>query len=92
MYHWRHSKPKKNGIEANNIARVSIVGDQIRVLRSGPDEKTVLVDVNQPAPPLQDSVHAANMFNQQQTQTMVQQDQLTQNRSTPDRGPKGPKL
>ncbi len=78
---------KENGIDANNIARVSMVGDQIRVLRSGPDEKTVLVDVNQPAPPLQASVNAVNTHNQQQAQTLAQQqDQPTQD--GPGRGPK----
>ena len=87
---------KEDGIDANNIARVSMVGDQIRMVRSGPDEKNVLVDVSKPAPPLQDSVNAVNTLNQQQAQTLAQQqDQLTQNRPTqddPDRGPKGPKL
>ena len=87
---------KEDGMDANNIARVSMVGDQIRMVRSGPDEKTVLVDVSKPAPPLQDSVNAVNTLNQQQAQTLAQQqDQLTQNRPTqddPDRGPKGPKL
>ncbi len=78
---------KENGIDANNIARISMVGDQIRMLRSGPDEKTVLVDVNQPAPPLQASVNAANTLNQQQAQTLAQQqDQPAQD--GPGRGPK----
>ena len=78
---------KKNGIDANNIAHVSMVGDQIRLLRSGPDEKTVLVDVSKPAPPLQDSVNAVNTLNQQQAQTLTQQqDQPTQD--GPGRGPK----
>ena len=82
---------KENGINADNIARVSMVGDQIRLVRSGPDEKTVLVDVSKPAPPLQDSVNAVNTLNQQQVQVLAQQqDQPTQN--DPDRGPKGPKL
>ena len=82
---------KEEGINANNIAHASMVGDQIRLLRSGPDEKTVLVDVSKPAPPLQDSVNAVNTLNQQQALTLAQQqDQPTQN--DPDRGPKGPKL
>ncbi len=78
---------KENGIDANKIARVSMVGDQIRVLRSGPDEKTVLVDVNTPAPPLQASVAAVNTINQQQAQTLAQQqDPPTQD--GPGRGPR----
>ena len=82
---------KENGINADNIARVSMVGDQIRLVRSGPDEKTVLVDVSKPAPALQDSVNAVNTFNQQQAQTLAQQqNQPTQD--DPERGPKGPKL
>ena len=82
---------KENSIDANNIARVSMVGDQIRTVRSGPDEKTVLVDVSKPAPPLQDSVSAVNTLNQQQAHVLAQQqDQPTQD--GPDRGPKGPKL
>ena len=64
---------KENGIDANKIARVSMVGDQIRMVRSGPDDKTVLVDVNQPAPPLQASVNAVNTLNQQQAQVLMQQ-------------------
>ncbi len=64
---------KENGIDANKIARVSMVGDQIRMVRSGPDDKTVLVDVNQPAPPLQASVDAVNTLNQQQAQVLMQQ-------------------
>ena len=81
----------ENGINADNIGRVSMVGDQIRLVKSGPDEKTVLVDVSKPAPPLQDSVNAVNTLNQQQVQVLAQQqDQPTQN--DPDRGPKGPKL
>jgi hypothetical protein len=56
---------------ANTIARVSMVGDQIRVVRSGPDDKTVLIDVNQPAPPLQTSVNAVNTLNQQQAHVLM---------------------
>ncbi len=82
---------KENGIDANTIARVSMVGDQIRMVRSGPDEKTVLVDVSKPAPPLQDSVSAVNTLNQQQAQAQAQtlaqqQDQPTQD--GPGRSPK----
>ena len=78
---------KENGINANNIARVSMVDDQIRMVKSGPDEKSVLVDVSKPAAPLQDSVNAVNTLNQQQAQVLAQQqDQPTQD--GPGRGPK----
>ncbi len=83
---------KEAGFDANNIARVSMVGDQIRLVKSGPDDNTVLVDVSKPAPPLQDSVNAVNTFNQQQAQVLAQQqDSLMQNPPTqggPGRGPK----
>ncbi len=79
---------KENGIDANNIARVSMVGDQIRILRSGPDEKTVLVDVSKPTPPLQASVDAANTLNQQQAQVLSQQ----QNQPTQDGPSRGPRM
>ena len=78
---------KEAGIDANNIARVSMVSEQIRLVKSGPDDKTVLVDVSKPAPPLQDSVNAVNTLNQQQAQVLAQQqDQPTQD--SPGRGPK----
>lgn len=83
---------KKAGMDANTIEHVSMVRDQIRVVRSGPDEKTVLVDVNSPAPPLQASVQEANTINQQQVP--AQQQALSQQQSQnpqPD-GPSGPTI
>ncbi len=80
---------KENGISANTIAHLSMVGDQIRMVRSGPDDKTVLVDVSQPAPSLRASVDAVNTLNQQQAQALAQaQNNPTQH----DPGPKGPRL
>jgi predicted ABC-type ATPase len=83
---------KKAGMDANMIEHVSMVRDQIRVVRSGPDEKTVLVDVNSPAPPLQNSVKEANEVNQQQVLAKQQalSQQQTQN-PQPD-GPSGPTI
>ena len=83
---------KKVGMDANTIEHVSMVRDQIRVARSGPDEKTVLVDVNTPAPPLQESVKEANEINQQQV--LAKQQALSQQQSQnpqPD-GPSGPTI
>ena len=79
---------KKNGINANNIAQVSMVGDLIQIVKSGPDEKTVRIDVNTPAPPLQASIEATNTFNQQQTQALTQQ----QDNPTQDGQGRGPKM
>jgi hypothetical protein len=80
---------KENGINANTIAQISMVGDQIRMVRSGPDDKTVLVDVSQPAPSLRASVDAVNTLNQHQVQALAQ----AQNNPTQyDPGLKGPRL
>lgn len=81
---------KKNGIDANNISQVSMVGDNIRIARSGPDGKAVLVDLNSPAPPLQASIEATNTLNQEQA--LAKQQALSQQQSQnqqPD-GPDGP--
>jgi hypothetical protein len=80
---------KQHKMDANNIAQVSMVGDQIRLLKSGPDGTAVLVDTNAPVPPLQASVEATNTFNQQQAQVLAQQQN---NPTQDDPGPKGPKL
>jgi predicted ABC-type ATPase len=83
---------KKHGIDANNIAQVSMVGEHIRMARSGPDEKTVLVDVNAPAPSLQASIAAANTFNQEQA-LAKQQALLQQQTQNPQfDGPSGPTI
>jgi hypothetical protein len=76
-------------MDANNIAQVSMVGDQIRLAKSGPDSTAVLVDTNASVPPLQASVEATNTFNQQQAQVLAQQQN---NPTQDDPGPKGPKL
>jgi len=65
------------------------VGDQIRLLKSGPDGTAVVVDTNAPASPLQASVEATNTFNQQQAQVLAQQQN---NPTQDDPGPKGPRL
>jgi hypothetical protein len=88
---WMVLEAKKQGIDASNLAQVSMVGDQIRLQRSGPDEKTVLVDVNAPAPSLQASIEATNTFNRQQA--LVQQHALALQQDAPTQdGPalKGP--
>ncbi len=81
---------KQHKMDANNIAQVSMVGDQIRLLKSGPDGTAVLVDTNAPVPPLQRAVEATSTFNQQQTLTPPPnnptQDDPNQNGPTP----KGP--
>ena len=78
---------KKAGMDANTIEHVSMVRDQIRVVKSGPDEKTVLVDVSAPAPPVQTSVKEANEVNQQQV--LAQQHALSQ-QQTQNPQPDGP--
>jgi hypothetical protein len=80
---------KQHKMDANNIAQVSMVGDQIRLLKSGPDGTAVVVDTNAPASPLQASVEATNTFNQQQAQVLAQQQN---NPTQDDPGPKGPRL
>ena len=78
---------KKIGMDAASISQVSMLGDNLRVAGAGEWDKTVMMDVSKPAPPLQDSVNAVNTLNQQQAQTLAQQqDQPTQD--GPGRGPK----
>ena len=79
---------KKNGIDANNISQVSMIGDQIRIARSGPDDKAVLVDVNAPAPSLQASIEATNTVNQEQA--LAKQLALSQQQNPQPDGPGGP--
>jgi predicted ABC-type ATPase len=83
---------KKAGMDANTIEHVSMVRDQIRVARSGPDEKAVLVDVNAPAPPLQTSVKEANEVNQQQVLAKQQALSQQQSQSPQPDGPSGPTI
>lgn len=69
-----------------------MVGDHIRIVRSGPDGKAVLVDVNAPAPPLQASVQEAHTVNQEHA--LAKQQALSQQQSQnpqPD-GPSGPTM
>jgi hypothetical protein len=80
---------KKNGMDANSVGQVSMVGDQIRVAEAGPAGRTALVDVNSPAPPLQSSVKEANEVNQQQV--LTQQQAMTQQQKQQD-GQSGPTM
>ena len=80
---------KKVGMHAASIGQVSMLGDQLRVRGAGEWGNTVLLDVNKPAPPLQDSVNTVNTLNQQQVQQLAhQQNNPTQDDPTP----KGPRL
>jgi hypothetical protein len=80
---------KQHKMDANDIAQVSMVGDQIRLAKSGPDGSTVVIDTNAPIPSLQASVEATNTFNQQQAQRLAQQQN---NPTQDDPGQKGPRL
>ena len=80
---------KKVGMDAASIGQVSMLGDQLRVQGAGEWGNTVLLDVNKPAPPLQDSVNVVNTLNQQQAQQLVQQQN---NPVQDDPTPKGPRL
>lgn len=81
---------KKNGIDANSVGQVSMVGDQIRVADAGPAGRTAMVDVNSPAPPLQASVQEANTINQQQV--LAQQQTISQQQTQEQGGPSGPTM
>jgi hypothetical protein len=83
---------KKAGIDANNISQVSMVGDHIRIVRSGPDGKAVLVDVNAPAPPLQASVQEAHTVNQEQALAKHQALSQQQSQNPQPDGPSGPTM
>lgn len=80
---------KQHKMDANNIAQISMVGDQIRLQKSGPDGTAVVVDTNAPVPPLQASTEATNTFNQQQALVVAQQQN---NPTQDDPTPKGPRL
>jgi hypothetical protein len=79
---------KRNGLDANNISQVSMVGDHIRIAKSGPDDRAVLVDVNAPAPSLQTSIEATNTVNQEQA--LAKQQALLQQQNPKPDGPDGP--
>jgi predicted ABC-type ATPase len=79
---------KRNGLDANNISQISMVGDHIRIAKSGPDDRAVLVDVNAPAPPLQASIEATNTVNQEQA--LAKQQALLQQQNPKPDGPDGP--
>ncbi len=57
----------------SGIGRVMMFGDSVRVTAAGEAGKSVMVDVTQPAPPLQASVDTAKVFDQQQTLLLAQQ-------------------
>lgn len=81
---------KKNGMDANSVGQVSMVGDQIRVADAGPAGRTAMVDVNSPTPPLQASVQEANTINQQQV--LAQQQTISQQQTQEQGGPSGPTM
>lgn len=62
---------KKDGMDANSISQVSMVGDQIRIAKAGPGESSVRADVQTQAQPLQESIQQASTLNQQREQQLA---------------------
>ena len=71
---------------ANEIGFVMMLGDALVVHGRGEWGQRVMVDVNQPAPKLEDSVQTAKALNQQQASLQTQQ------QNTPTQDDPGPKL
>jgi hypothetical protein len=78
---------------AAQINSVVLIGDEIQVRGLGDYGKTLRVNLNDPAPSLQESVTTTNTLQQQHA--LAQQQSLAQKQDGPDKddpGPKGPKL